>query len=354
MIERIGPALSTLSPRGRRQGEGDSQDVASAECRRRKPNGSAKIHAPPSDVAVGTLPRSHAVCSPSPCPRPPGERVSSRFARCVIAAAVLLVALLGGCEPPPAPQAPEKDAAAPAVGKAKHEIRVAAAADLRFALEDAIQAFEKANPDTHVTATFGSSGNFFQQLSNKAPFDLFLSADIGYPEKLIEQELALSDSLFEYATGKIVVWARKDSTLKVEQDGMEALRDPAAKKIAIANPKFAPYGRAAEAALKSLKLYDEVEPRLVLGENIAQTAQFVESGSADVGIIALSIAVAPTMRDQGQYALVPADSYPPIRQGGVVLSWVQDREATLKFRDFLESAEGRAVLDHFGFSSAGK
>jgi molybdate transport system substrate-binding protein len=264
---------------------------------------------------------------------------------------MLLVAVLGGCDSPSAPHAPANDTAA---GEAPREVRVAAAADLRFALEDAIHAFETANPDIHVTATFGSSGNFFQQLSNKAPFDLFLSADIGYPEKLIEQELALPDTLFEYATGKIVVWARKDSPLKVDFDGIDVLRNSDAKKIAIANPKFAPYGRAAEAALKSLNLYDEVEPRLVLGENIAQTAQFVESGSADVGIIALSIALAPAMRDQGQFALVPTDAYLPIRQGGVVLSWVQDREATLKFREFLESARGRAVLEHFGFSGTGK
>ncbi|HVW02241.1 MAG TPA: molybdate ABC transporter substrate-binding protein [Planctomycetaceae bacterium] len=231
---------------------------------------------------------------------------------------------------------------------------MAAASDLRFALQDAIEAFEKANPDIHVTPTYGSSGNFFQQLSNKAPFDLFLSADIDYPKKLIEQKLARPDTLFEYATGKIVVWALRDSPLKVDFDGVEVLRNPDAKKIAIANPKFAPYGRAAEAALKSLNLYEEVEPRLVFGENIAQTAQFVESGSADVGIIALSIALSPPMRDKGQYAIVPLSAYPPIHQGGVVLEWAQDREATLKFRDFLVSPRGRAVLDHFGFSGEEK
>jgi molybdate transport system substrate-binding protein len=229
------------------------------------------------------------------------------------------------------------------------EVRVAAAADLKFAFEDVSAAFRAKHPDIAVRVTYGSSGNFFTQLSNDAPFDLFLSADIDYPRKLIEQNRAVKESEFLYAIGRLVVWVPAGSPLDVDKLGIRAVADPAVRKVAIANPRHAPYGRAAEASLKHAGLYDQVKDRLVLGENVAQAAQFVDTGAADVGIFALSLAVAPTMRDRGRYVEVLADSYPPLEQGGVILTSAKGKEAAQALREFLTGEEGRAILAKYGF-----
>jgi molybdate transport system substrate-binding protein len=251
------------------------------------------------------------------------------------------VALLASCARP-APTPPAKAAA-------KSTVAVAAASDLKYALDDVIAKFEEQHPEIDVQATYGSSGNFFAQLTNKAPFDIYLSADIEYPRKLSEQGLTLAGSEFPYAVGQIVVWVRNESSLDVGKLGIQSLLDPSVRKIAIANPKHAPYGRAAEAALKHLEVYDKVEKQLVLGENIAQTAQFVESGAADVGIIALSLAMAPAMKDKGRYWSVPLDAYPRLEQGGVILSWAKDAQATEALRTFVVGDEGRTILRQYGF-----
>ncbi len=183
-------------------------------------------------------------------------------------------------------------------------LSVAAAADLRFVLDDIALEFQGKHPDIQVRVTYGSSGNFFAQLTNNAPFDLFLSADTDYPRRLIEQGLAARASAFVYAVGHLVVWVPRDSSLDIEKLGVQALLDPSARKIAIANPRHAPYGRAAEAALRTAGVYDRVRERLVYGDNVAQTAQFVQTGSADVGLIALSLALTPTMRASGRYWLL--------------------------------------------------
>jgi molybdate transport system substrate-binding protein len=229
------------------------------------------------------------------------------------------------------------------------EVRVAAAADLKFALDDVVTAFRERHPDITVTVTPGASGNLFAQLANRAPFDLFLAADIEYPRRLIEQGVADKDSEFVYAVGHLVVWVPKSSPLEVEKTGIETLLDPRVRKIAIANPKHAPYGRAAEAALKSLGVYDRVKDKLVRGESVAQAAQFVQSGSADIGVIPLSLALAPVMREQGRYQDVPQDAHPRLLQGGVILSWAQDRQAADRLRDFLLCPEGQAILKRYGF-----
>jgi len=228
-------------------------------------------------------------------------------------------------------------------------VRVAAAADLKFAFDDLALEFQKNNPGIKVTVTFGSSGNFYAQLSNQAPFDLYLSADIDYPRKLIDSGLALKESEFLYAVGQIVVWVPNGSKLDLDKLGIKAVSDPTVKILAIANPKHAPYGRAAEAALKKFGVYDDVKDRLILGENIAQTAQFVESGSADVGIIALSLALAPAMRDKGRYWTIPLDAYPRLEQGGVILTWAKDMEATQALVAFITGPEGKVILKRYGF-----
>jgi molybdate transport system substrate-binding protein len=236
---------------------------------------------------------------------------------------------------------------------AAREVRVAAAADLKFAFDEVATAFRAKHPDIAVKTTYGSSGNFFTQLSNDAPFDLFLSADIDYPRKLIEQGKAVKESEFLYAIGHLVVWVPKDSPLDVEKLGIRAVADPNVRKVALANPRHAPYGRAAEAALKHLGLYDQVKDRLVLGDNVAQAAQFVDTGAADVGIFALSLALAPTMRDRGRYVEVPADAYPPLEQGGVILTGAKDLAAAQALREFLTSPEARDVLAKYGFRRPG-
>jgi len=228
------------------------------------------------------------------------------------------------------------------------EILVAAASDLNFAFKEVVADFEKKTGNT-VKLSLGSSGNFYAQLSNGAPFDLFFSADIGYPKKLEEAGLAEPGTLYMYAVGRIVIWVPKGSPIDVGSLGMKALLHPSVKKVAIANPKHAPYGRAAVAAMEHFKVYDAVKGKLVLGENISQTAQFIQTGGADIGIIALSLAVAPAMTDTGTYWEVPLEAYPKLEQGAVVLKAAKDPKTARAFLDYIKSPEGTAVFKRYGF-----
>jgi len=230
------------------------------------------------------------------------------------------------------------------------KLTIAAAADLQFALEDVSRQFHAAHPDVETQVVYGSSGNFFAQIRNQAPFDLFLSADLEYPRQLAQQGLAVPDSIFPYAVGRLAVWVPAPSPLDVARLQMQTLLDPSVKHIAIANPQHAPYGRAAEAALHKLGVYDRIAAKLVFAENIAQTLQFVQSGAAEVGLVALSLAVAPAVRGQGRYWEVPLDAYPTLWQGGAILKRAQGSPAAALFRAYLTSAEGRRILQQYGFS----
>ena len=199
-----------------------------------------------------------------------------------------------------------------------------------------------------VKLSLGSSGNFFSQIQNGAPYDLYFSADIRYPQKLVETGHAVAESFYRYAIGRIVVWAANQSSIHVER-GLEILLDPHIRKIAIANPKHAPYGRAAVAAMEHAQVYDRIKDKLVLGENISQAAQFVESGAADVGIIALSLALAPPMQALGHYWEIPADAYPPIEQGAVMLMGGKNQERAKAFLSFIQGAEGQTIMKRYGF-----
>jgi molybdate transport system substrate-binding protein len=227
-------------------------------------------------------------------------------------------------------------------------ITIAAASDLQFAFQDVAARFEKSS-GKQVKLIFGSSGNFFAQIQNGAPFDLFFSADLDYAKKLAAAGLAEPGSLYEYATGKIVLWAPQQSKIDLTR-GLQVLLDPAIKKIAIANPEHAPYGRAAVAALRHEKLYDQVAGKFVLGENISQTATFVVSGSADIGIVALSLALAPALKDKGRYAEIPPENYPPIEQAAVILKSSQQKETARAFLVFVKSPEIVNLLKTYGFS----
>src|SRR5216684_2448310 len=228
------------------------------------------------------------------------------------------------------------------------EIRIAAAADLKFAMGEFAETFEKQSR-TKVNVTYGSSGNFFSQMQNGAPFDLFFSADIEYPKKLEAAGLAEPGTLYEYAVGRIVIWTPADAKVDVARQGWMALLDASVEKIAIANPEHAPYGRAAVAALQKAGFYESVKAKLVYGENISQTAQFVQSGSAQAGIVAMSLAVSPAMRD-GQRWEIPADMHPAIEQGAIVLKDAKNKDAAQAFLEFVKSASSRAVFTKYGFA----
>jgi molybdate transport system substrate-binding protein len=228
-------------------------------------------------------------------------------------------------------------------------VRVAAAADLKFALDEIVETFHLRHPEIKVQVTYGSSGNFYAQLSNRAPFDIFLSADVDYPRRLIREGFAPANDEFVYGVGRIVIWVPQSSPVDVEKLGMQSLLSPEVRKIAIANPRHAPYGRAAEAAMRSMGVYDQVKDRLVLGDTVLQAGQFVESGNADIGIISRSHALAPSLRGKGRFWEVPLDAYPRRVQGGVILSWAQDHSAAEALRDFVLGEEGRTILRRYGF-----
>jgi molybdate transport system substrate-binding protein len=228
-------------------------------------------------------------------------------------------------------------------------LRVAVAANLKPAFEEIASAFQKEHAGIRVTGSFGASGQFFAQLGQKAGFDVFLSADVKYPRRLIEDGVADKGSDFVYAVGKLVVWVPPDSKLEVSK-GLAVVTDARVKKIAIANPRVAPYGKAAEAALKQAGLLDAVKSKLVLGEDVTQTAQFAQTGAADVAILPMSLALAPNLRDSGKHQELPAKSYPRIEQAGLILPWARDAEAARLFRDFLTGPEGRAILERHGYA----
>jgi molybdate transport system substrate-binding protein len=228
------------------------------------------------------------------------------------------------------------------------ELSIAAAADLNFALRDIASAYERETGNT-LKISYGSSGNFFTQIQNGAPFDIFFSADIDFPRQLEAAGIAQPGTFFAYATGKIVLWVPSKSKLDLTR-GMNVMRDPSIKKIAIANPKHAPYGRTAEAALRKSGVYDAVQSKLVLGENISQTAQFVETGNADIGILALSLASAPTMQSHGRYVEIPADLYPALQQAAVVLKRSSHQLVARSFFEFLKGPAAQQILRSYGFS----
>ena len=233
---------------------------------------------------------------------------------------------------------------------AQDTLTIATAADLQPVMTEIAARFEKQSGAT-VKRSFGSSGNFFAQIQSGAPYDLFFSADVDYPRRLQAAGLIEPGSLYPYATGKIALWTPDRSAIDVNK-GLSVLTSDSVKTIAIANPAHAPYGRAAEAALKSAGLWDSVASKLVMGENIAQTAQFVQSSNADVGIVALSLVLAPAMKEQGKYFIVPQNLYPPLQQAAVILKNSEHKNLARNFLQFVKSSEISSLLRQYGFSPA--
>jgi molybdate transport system substrate-binding protein len=227
-------------------------------------------------------------------------------------------------------------------------LTVAAASDLQSALPAIVSGFEN-DTGQHVRLTYGSSGNFFTQIENGAPFDVFLSADIDYPRRLERSGEAERGSLYEYATGRLVLWTRRDSGIDVRR-GLSVLADARVRRVAIANPEHAPYGRAAVAALRHEGQYERVRGKFVLGENISQAAQFAESGSADVGILALALALSSTLKSSGIYFDIPEAWYPPIRQAAVVITSSKQKNLARQFMDYLKRPDSVRILQSYGFA----
>ena len=230
---------------------------------------------------------------------------------------------------------------------AAQDITVAAAADLQFAMQDIAARFQK-ETGKGVKLIYGSSGNFFQQIPNGAPFDMFFSANLDYAKRLETAGLTDPGSYYQYARGKIVIWVPKESKIDLSS-GMQVLRNPSVQKIAIANPQHAPYGQAAVAAMQKEDVYEKVKDKFVLGENIAETASLVVSGSADVGIVALSLALSPNMKDKGRYVEVPSGEYPPIEQACVILGSSKNKETAKQFLSFIKTAAAADTLRRYGF-----
>jgi len=230
------------------------------------------------------------------------------------------------------------------------KVTVAAAADLKFAMADIVQSFEKAHPNDKVEVVYGSSGKFFTQIQQGAPYDLYFSADIQYPRDLEKAGLSAS-KVTPYAFGRIVLWS---PTLDASKMTLQSLTSPEIAHIAIANPKHAPYGKRAEEALKAAKVWDKVEPKLVFGENISHTAQLVETGNAQVGVIALSLALNPQLASKGKYYLIPDNLHEPLEQGFILTKRGENNAAAKAFAAYMNTPEARAVMTRYGFVLPGE
>jgi molybdate transport system substrate-binding protein len=219
-------------------------------------------------------------------------------------------------------------------------LRIAAAADLQPVLPPLLAKFRE-SAGIQVEATYQASAALTTQILNGAPFDLFLSADLSYPKRLMDAGRAdvsgfpESSAPIPYARGTLVLWTRKDGHWP--NPTLDTLRDPSLQRLAIANPDRAPYGRAAIAALTSLKLLDRLKPKFVTAENISQTAQFAETGNADAGLISLTSAKTEHLSSIGSYIVIPSDLYPPIEQGAVIVTNTAQRQNAQKFLEFLLS-----------------
>ena len=230
------------------------------------------------------------------------------------------------------------------------KVTIAAAADLKFAMDDIVTAFKTSNPGEEIDVIYGSSGKFQAQIRQGAPYDLYFSADISFARELEKAGFSAS-AVKPYAVGRIVLWSASRDATKMTLD---SLIDPKITRIAIANPKHAPYGKRAEEALRASGLWDKLESKLVYGENIAHTAQFVQTGNAQVGIIALALAVNHVLAGRGGYWLVPDTLHTPLEQGFIITQRATGNASAKSFADFMVGKQARAVMDSYGFALPGE
>lgn len=229
------------------------------------------------------------------------------------------------------------------------KIAIAAAADLKFAMDAIAIAFRKANPADEVNVIYGSSGKFHAQIEQGAPYDLYFSADIAYPRLLVQKGLAASEVKL-YAVGRIVLWSAEFDATRMT---LASLTDPKISRVAIANPRHAPYGKRAEEALRASSLWEKIERKLVYGENIAQTAQYVQTGNAQAGIIALSLAINPELARRGGYWLIPDRLHAPLEQGFIITQRAAGNALARRFADYMGSKPVRAIMAQYGFALPG-
>ena len=227
------------------------------------------------------------------------------------------------------------------------KVTIVVAANLKPAMDSILAIYKSQYPKEVVQVIYGASGKLYEQIINGAPFDIFFSADMGYPEKLKEKKL-ISSVIKLYAIGQLAIWSKKINPATKQ---MNSLIDVGVKKVAIANPSTAPYGARAVESLIYYKLYDKIKPNLVYGENIAQAAQFAAFGAADVAIVALSECLAPNMKkESGKYWIIPAKSHKPLEQGCVILKYAQKNTAATKFFDFISNKAVINILYHYGYT----
>jgi molybdate transport system substrate-binding protein len=230
------------------------------------------------------------------------------------------------------------------------KITIAAAADLKFAMDEIVGTYKKANSADEIDVVYGSSGKFQTQIQQGAPYDLYFSADISFPRDLAKNGFAASE-VKPYAVGRIVLWS---ASLDASKMTLNSLTDPKITRIAIANPQHAPYGKRAEEALRASGLWDKVEPKLVYGENIAHTAQFVQTGNAQVGVIALSLALNPELSGKGGYWLIPDKLHEPLEQGYIITRQAAGNALAKRFAEYMGSKPARAVMTKYGFVLPGE
>ena len=223
-----------------------------------------------------------------------------------------------------------------------NELQVAAAADLIPAFEEIGKEFESTHK-TKVLFSFGSTGLLSRQIENGAPMDVFAAASIDFINQLEQKDLIVPDTKAIYARGRITLWVPKSSSLKIEK--VTDLTRSEVKRIAIANPDHAPYGKAAQEALQKAGVWEQVKPRLVYGDNIRQTLQFAETGNVDVAIVALSL----SKQSDGQWTLIPQELHNPIDQGLAVIKGTKNESAAREFASFVTGPQGQGVLAKYGF-----
>lgn len=238
----------------------------------------------------------------------------------------------------------------PAAPARAEKITIAAAADLKFALDEIVAGFRKSHPADEIQVSYGSSGKFQTQIQQGAPYDLFFSADISFPRQLARLGLAASE-VKPYAVGRIVLWSAGQDAAKIT---LASLADSRFKRIAIANPKHAPYGKRAEEALRAAGVWESVRSRLVLGESVAQAAQFVQSGNAQAGIIALSLALSPELTKKGGYVLIPDTLHQPLEQGYIITRRGGEKTLAATFSDYMDSKPARGIMTKYGFVLPGQ
>jgi molybdate transport system substrate-binding protein len=238
--------------------------------------------------------------------------------------------------------------AGPAAGQEQKALAVAVAANLKDAADALAQAFQAEHPGVEVKLSVGASGTFFAQIQNGAPFDVFLSADREYPAKVVEAKLGAAADEHVYAIGKLVAWLPPGSKVPLAAKGLAALADPSVRRIAIANPAVAPFGRASEAAFKAAGVYESVKDKLVLGTSVAQAAQFATTGAADVALLPYSLTFGKELA-AGRSIPVPENLYPRMEQSGIVLAGSKEPALARAFMTFLTGEKGRAILTKFGY-----